>query len=131
MDQTDAKIIRILKNDSRTSFVDMGKRLGFTEGAIRARVSKMLRDGTIKRFTVEARDEVKAVVMVATSRAISTTKVADEIRRLGVHHTYEISGNFDIICFVESESMEDVNSVVEKIRAIDGVTDTSTSLVLK
>jgi DNA-binding Lrp family transcriptional regulator len=131
MDQTDSQILRMLKADSRMSFVDLGKRLDLTEGAIRARVAKLLREGVIRRFTIESKDEVKGVVMVATSRAVSTTKVSDAIRALGVYHTYEISGNFDIICFVEAESIEEVNIMVEKIRALDGVTDTSTSLVLK
>lgn len=121
----------MLKADSRTSFVDIGKNLGLTEGAIRARVAKLVATGDIKRFTVETTEDVRAIVMVATSRAVSTTKVADAIRRLGIDRAYEISGNFDIICFVEATSIEEVNGKVEKIRAIDGVTDTSTSLVLK
>ncbi len=131
MDSTDTLILRKLKNDGRISFVDIAKAIGLTEGAVRARVGKLIKNGTIKRFTVETKDDVRAIVMVATSRALSTTSVAESIRKLGVDRTYEISGNFDIICFVESAAIEDVNSTVEKIRAIEGVTDTSTSMVLK
>ncbi len=131
MDETDANILHILKGDGRASFVDIAKEIGLTEGAVRSRVAKLLKEGSIKRFTVETREDVKAVVMVATSRAVSTTKVADAIKKLGIDMTYEISGNFDIICFVESNSIEEVNNTVERIRSTPGVTDTSTSLVLK
>ena len=131
MDETDARILHILKGNGRESFVDIAKEISLTEGAVRSRVAKLLKEGSIKRFTVETREDVKAVVMVATSRSVSTTKVADAIRKLGIDMTYEISGNFDIICFVESNSIEDVNNTVERIRSIEGVTDTSTSLVLK
>ena len=131
MDNTDLEIIRMLRANGREPFVSIAKEIGLTEGAVRARVAKLSKDGTIKRFTVETKDDVNAVVMVATSRAVSTTKVADAIRKLGVHRVYEISGNFEIICFVESNSIEEVNESVEQIRAIDGVTDTSTSMVLK
>ncbi len=131
MDATDLRILSMLKADGRMPFVDIAKEIGLTEGAVRARVMKLRNDGTIKRFTVDTKEDVKALVMVATSRAVSTTTVADSIRKLGIDRTYEISGNFDIICFVESGAIEDVNSTVEKIRAIEGVTDTSTSLVLK
>lgn len=131
MDDLDARILSILRDDARAPFVYIAKQIGLTEGAVRARVGKLKKAGTIKKFTVETKDDVRAIVMVATSRSISTTKVADSIRRLGVYRAYEISGNFDIICFVESGSIEDVNATVERIRAISGVTDTSTSLVLK
>ncbi len=131
MDDLDVRILSILRNDGRTSFVDIAKEIGLTEGAVRVRVGKLSRDGTIKKFTIDTKDDVKAVVMVATSRSMSTTSVADSIRKLGIDRVYEISGNFDIICFAESSSIEDINATVEKIRAIDGVTDTSTSLVLK
>lgn len=131
MDATDLRILSMLKADGRVPFVKIAKKMNLTEGAVRARVLKLKKDGTIKRFTVDTRGDVKAVVMVATSRAVSTTAVADSIRALGIDKTYEISGSFDITCFIESGDMEDVNSTVEKIRAIDGVTDTSTSLVLK
>ncbi len=131
MDDIDAKIIALLKKDGRMAFVEVAKRIGLTEGAIRARVKKLTDIGSIKRFTLDTKDDVKAVVMVATSRSVSTTKVASSIMELGIDRTYEISGNFDIICFVESGSIEQVNELVEKIRNIDGVTDTSTSMVLK
>ncbi len=131
MDDIDAKIIALLKKDGRMAFVEVAKRIGLTEGAVRARVKKLTDSGSIKRFTLDTKDDVKAVVMVATSRSVSTTKVASSIMELGIDRTYEISGNFDIICFVESGSIEQVNELVEKIRNIDGVTDTSTSMVLK
>ena len=131
MDDLDNHILRILKANARAPFVEIAKEIGLTEGAVRARVAKLVKCGSIKRFTVEAIGDVRAIVMVATSRSVSTTSVADSIRKLGIDRTYEISGNFDIICFVESNAMEDTNIIVEKIRSIDGVTDTSTSLVLK
>lgn len=131
-DQTDSRIIQLLKSNGRIPFVDIAKDIGLTEGAVRARIHKLKKSGIIRRFTVDTKEDVKAVVMVATSRSISTTTIADAIKkRLGIDKTYEISGNFDIICLVESSSIEEVNSAVERIRAIDGVTDTSTSMVLK
>ena len=131
MDDTDAQIIRMLKNNGRIHLVEVAKKVGLTEGAVRFRVARLARQGVIKRFTIETKDDVKAIVMVATSRSMSTTKIANAIRKIGIDRTYEISGNFDIICFVESDSIQRVNEEVEKIRAVTGVIDTSTSLVLK
>lgn len=131
LDETDNTIISLLKGNGRMPFVDIAKEVGLTEGAVRARVSKLTKNGIIRKFTVDTKDDVKAIVMVATSRSYSTTTVANAIKRLGIEKTYEISGNFDIICLVESSSIDEINSKVEKIRALNGVTDTSTSMVLK
>lgn len=131
VDETDSVIISLLKANGRMPFVDIAKEIGLTEGAVRARILKLTKNGTIRKFTVDTKDDVKAIVMVATSRSYSTTTVANAIKKLGIEKTYEISGNFDILCLVESSSIEQINSTVERIRALNGVTDTSTSMVLK
>ena len=87
MDDVDVRILSILRGDGRASFVEIAKAVNLTEGAVRARVGRLSKEGTIKKFTIETKDDVKAVVMVATSRSISTTKVADSIRKLGVDRT--------------------------------------------
>lgn len=131
MDSTDEKILSILKKDGRRPFVEIGKELSLTEGAIRARVHKLIKDGNISKFTIETKSGVKAIVMVATSRAVPTTTVANHIRALGIERVYEVSGNYDIICFVVADSVDDANSMVEGIRKLNGVEDTSTTIVLK
>ncbi len=131
MDEIDDKIVALLKKDGRLPFVDIAKKLDLTEGAVRARVKKLIDSKAIERFTVDVKNDTKAVVMVGTSQAIPTSKVAQAIRELGVSHVYEVSGNFDIICFIQANSTADLNGIIEKIRAIKGVIDTSTSMVLK
>ena len=131
MDAVDEKIIEFLKKDSRMSYVDIAKEINLTEGAIRSRVHRLLRDNVIKSFTIETTADIKAVVMVASSRAKPTTQVANSIKKLGVDMIFEVSGNYDIICFVREESVERTNEIVEKIRKLEGVTDTYTSMVLK
>ena len=52
-DKTDDKIIEFLRNDSRESFVDIGKKLKLSESAVRRRVKNLVDSGTIKKFTIE------------------------------------------------------------------------------
>jgi len=49
-DNTDQKIIEYLKEDSRESFVDIGKKLKLSESAVRRRVKNLVRNGTIKEI---------------------------------------------------------------------------------
>ncbi|MCL5419794.1 MAG: Lrp/AsnC family transcriptional regulator [Candidatus Marsarchaeota archaeon] len=131
MDELDARMLAMLKKDGRMTFVKIAAMTGLTEGAVRARIKKLMREGVIKRFTIDVRDEIRAVVFVAISRSFPTTEIADRIRKLGIEKVYEVSGNYDIICFVSEEQVNNVNGLVEKIRGIDGVTDTYTNMVLK
>jgi DNA-binding Lrp family transcriptional regulator len=131
MDALDERIIAILRKDGRTPFVKIGKHLGMTEGAVRARVKKLTKERVIERFTVEVKDSTRAVVLVATAQAIPTSKISQMIKEIGADRVYEVSGNYDIICFVQAKSIDELNSTIERIRAIDGVVDTSTSMVLK
>ena len=41
-DKIDEKIIEFLKNDSRESFVDIGKKLKLSESAVRRRVKNLV-----------------------------------------------------------------------------------------
>jgi DNA-binding Lrp family transcriptional regulator len=131
MDKLDEKILAALSSNGRTPFLKIARDTGMTEGAIRARVKKLVKDKVIKRFTIELQTEVGALVLIATSHSMSTTKVADKIRALGVDMTYEISGNYDVACFVKGASVWEINATVERIRAVEGVMDTNTSMVLK
>ncbi|MDH3823522.1 MAG: AsnC family transcriptional regulator, partial [Nitrosopumilus sp.] len=56
-DKIDEKIIGYLKEDSRGSFVDIGKKLKLSESAVRRRVKNLIENGTIKKFTLELGEE--------------------------------------------------------------------------
>jgi DNA-binding Lrp family transcriptional regulator len=98
---------------------------------VRARVKKLVEEKVIERFTVEVKDSTRAIVLVATAQSVPTDRISNAIRDIGADRVYEISGNYDIICFVRAKSIDELNSVIERIRAVDGVVDTSTSMVLK
>ena len=131
MDEVDERIIEILKRDGRIPFVDVAKKLNLTEGAIRARVKKLVHDKVILKFTVDLENSTRAIVSVGTSQSIPTEKVSEAIRALGIEHVYEVSGNYDIVCFVQAKNTTKLNDIIEKIRSLKGVIDTSTSMVLK
>ena len=51
-DKTDEKIIEFLRNDSRESFVDIGKKLKLSESAVRRRVKNLIDGKIITKFTI-------------------------------------------------------------------------------
>ncbi|HDN62475.1 MAG TPA: AsnC family transcriptional regulator, partial [Candidatus Bathyarchaeota archaeon] len=47
MDEIDRKILKLLKENARRSYVEIGKIVGLTEGAVRRRVKKLIDEGRI------------------------------------------------------------------------------------
>jgi len=53
IDELDLKILKLLEEDGRLTFMEIAKKLGLSESTIRKRVQALKENGVIKRFTVE------------------------------------------------------------------------------
>jgi len=134
IDSTDEKIIEFLRNDSRESFVDIGKKLKLSESAIRRRVKNLVGAGIIKKFTVEIGDanSTSAIVLISVDSSMDTTKVSSKLTKLdGVKTVYEITGQYDITVIIRAPNITEINSCIDALRKIPGVSDTNTVIILR
>ncbi len=133
MDETDEKILAILKENAREPFVKIAGKLKLSEGAIRNRVGKLSREGVIRRFTIETGEQrIKALIAARIRVNTLAQEAARKIRALeGVERVYEVSGDEDLIAIVEVAKTEDLNATVDRIRRMDSTLSTRTLLVMK
>ena len=130
-DNTDEKILGFLRDDSRESFVVIGKKLKLSESAVRRRVKNMVNNGIIEKFTIEERN-ASAIVLVSVDSSIDTSKVSLKLTKLdGVKKIYEITGQYDICVIVQAPTITEINACIDDLRKISGVTDTNTVIILK
>ena len=132
-DNTDEKILGFLRDDSRGSFVEIGKKLKLSESAVRRRVKNMVDSGAITKFTVEeGGDQPEALVLVSADSSIDTSKVSLKLTKLdGIKKIYEITGQYDICVIVQAPTITEINACIDDLRKISGVTDTNTVIILK
>lgn len=133
-DKIDEKIIDFLRNDSRESFVDIGKKLKLSESAVRRRVKNLVANGTIKKFTLEVGDAntTSAIVLISVDSTMDTSKVSTKLTKLqGVKTVYEITGQYDITVIIRASNITEINSCIDLLRKIPGVTDTNTVIILR
>ncbi len=133
-DKVDEKIIEYLKENSRETFVDIGKKLKLSESAVRRRVKNLLGSGTIKKFTLELGEEnaTSAIVLVSVDSATDTSKVSIKLTKLeGVKTVYEITGQYDITVIISAATIAEINNSIDALRKIPGVVDTNTVIILK
>lgn len=133
-DKIDEKIIGHLKEDSRESFVDIGKKLKLSESAVRRRVKNLVDSKTIKKFTLELGEEnsTNAIVLVSVDSATETSKVSLKLAKLeGVETVYEITGQYDITTIMSASNIAEINNAIDALRKIPGVADTNTVIILR
>jgi len=133
-DKVDEKIIEYLKENSRESFVDVGKKLKLSESAVRRRVKNLVDSGIIKKFTLEIGEEnvTSAIVLVSVDSATDTSKVSMKLAKLeGVKTVYEITGQYDITTIISASNISEINNSIDALRKIPGVIDTNTVIILR
>jgi DNA-binding Lrp family transcriptional regulator len=133
-DKIDDEILKILKDDSRESFVDIGKKLKLSESAVRRRVKNLTDAHIIKKFTIEIGEQnaTKAIVLISVESSMDTSKVSARLTKLeGVRTVYEITGQYDIAVVISSPNIMEINQSIDSLRKVPGVSDTNTVIILR
>ncbi|MCW4009867.1 MAG: Lrp/AsnC family transcriptional regulator [Candidatus Bathyarchaeota archaeon] len=134
MDDIDRKIIKILKNNGRAGYIDIGKQIGLSEGAVRKRVKTLSDAEVIRRFTVKVgvAEGAEAVALLSVNPSLPTQEVTKRIQEIpNVDTIYEVAGEYDIVTVISGINVVEVNDCVEKIRRVQGITKTNTMIVLR
>ena len=96
-DKIDEKILEYLRNDSRESFVEIGKKLKLSESAVRRRVKNLVDNKVIEKFTIEMGEinSTSAIVLISVDSTTDTSKVSSRLTKLyAVKTVYEITGQY-------------------------------------
>lgn len=133
MDDVDRRILAILRDNARESFTEIAETVGTSEGTVRARIKKMVDEGTIRKFTVRtAGSHVKALIEVAVTNNVGTSEVAGKIRSWdGVEAVWEVTGENDIVVVADCPNTSDLNAIIDRIRDVPGTQATRSRLILK
>lgn len=134
VDEIDEKILALLEENARMTYVEIGNLVGLSEGAVRNRIQSLVSDNVIKRFTIEKSIShgVRALTMIAVEPGIPTFEVSKKVNALeGVERIYEVTGEYDIVMVSHGSNIESINKVIEDIRKINGVEKTNTIIVLR
>ncbi|MFL6391713.1 MAG: AsnC family transcriptional regulator, partial [Nitrososphaeraceae archaeon] len=84
LDSTDQKIMQLLREDSRKSFVDIGAKIGLSESAVRRRVKNLMDNGLIKKFTIEmgTSNKTSAITFISVDSHVETDIICAKLMDL-------------------------------------------------
>jgi len=130
MDEIDTRIISILEEDSRTPFLKMASHLNVSEGTVRARVKKLVEINEIKKFTINTKRSKTAIIGLKINTQKNLDSIQKKLFSLGISKINHVSGRFDLM--IETKlSRKDLNSVLDKIRLINGIEESETFMILE
>jgi DNA-binding Lrp family transcriptional regulator len=135
MDSTDRHLISLLRDNARLSVAALAKTLKVARGTVQNRLARMEQEGTIVGYTVKLKPHAEEQRIRAFMTVAVEGNRTDEVLRalrgdpaVGALHT--TNGRWDIVAELRSDSLEAVDKVLSRIRQIDGISNTETSLLL-
>jgi len=129
LDEVDRGIIEHLRENARTTFVDIGKALGVSDATVYNRVKHLMEIGVIKRFTIEVdQAAIRKVVtgfMLVNVRPGAVKEVSKQLTEIEtVSEVHEVHGPEDLIVKVRAKNLIRLRPVILKVRAIPDVVQT-------
>ena len=135
MDDLDLRLISLLRHDGRRSVSELAGDLKVSRATVRSRMEKLVDTGEILGFTAVLRDDwrdlpIRAVTLVVvdghnTEPVIRSLSAMTEVR--AIHST---NGKWDLVLDVATRDLAAFDDALNRIRLIEGITGTETSLLL-
>ena len=134
-DSLDRAIMNVLRESSRSSFVEIASRVGVTERTVRTRVRRLEEDGIIRGYTIrEAGIGLTALIRLKVGPGTEIGTLAGEFSTWkGGECVYEISGDADLIAIVHVDDTVGLREMLDRmwLTAPAEISSTQTELVLE
>ena len=75
--------------------------------------------------------KVMGLISAKVDSSYYTSYIVRRMSALPLDRVYETSGEYEIVAIAQAESVPELNDLLEKIRAIEGVVHTNTKVILK
>jgi Lrp/AsnC family transcriptional regulator, regulator for asnA, asnC and gidA len=136
LDDTDRTILKLLKENSRMSFMEMSRMTGIADATIQHRLKRM-RERGIVTFTVMVEPEATGFAVTSVMLVQTDTEKHDEAKHAlavlpEISEVYSVLGEYDLLIKVWARTLEELNEFInEKIRAIEGIEDLTEIVVVE
>ncbi len=135
LDAVDHQLIELLKVNARLPMVNIAKALGCARSTAQLRLRALEDAGVITGYTVglsstRAVNVIRAMVLIS----MESKNEPDVVRALSLRHEitklYSVSGRYDLCAMLMTESTQELDAVIDKIRVVKGVIDTFSTIFL-
>jgi DNA-binding Lrp family transcriptional regulator len=135
LDSLDRHLISLLQANSRASTANLARHLGVARTTVIARIGRLEKQGIIEGYGVRLGREVEDRSLHAFVGLSVLPRVGKEVLKAvaripEIDFLCAVSGSYDYIALLRSESATRLDELLDEIGAIEGVRQTNTSIVL-
>jgi DNA-binding Lrp family transcriptional regulator len=136
VDDLDAGLIGLLTAEPRIGVLEASRRLGVARGTVQARLDKLVARGVIRGFGPEIGPDalgysVTAFVTLEIRQRFGHDPVAAHLAKIPeVLEAHTITGTSDLLCRIVARSNADLQRVIDRVVAYDGIVRAATIIAL-
>lgn len=137
VDDIDRALLAQLQQDATQSYAALGKAVGLSAGSAHERVRKLRERGVIRRTSVDVNPGavdrgVLAFVLLDANLWMGDAPTRDALAAIPeIQDAHIIAGPASVLAKIRTTTTEDLQAVLRRLFAIDGVTSTQTIVVLE
>lgn len=136
MDAVDRQILALLTDDGRRTYDDIARRVSLSSPAVKRRVDRLRREGTLKGFTAVVDHEAlgygaEALIELFYGAGVTLDAVTASLRAVPeVVEAWSVTGEADAIARVRTRDNADLERLIRSLQADGTVVRTRTQVVL-
>jgi DNA-binding Lrp family transcriptional regulator len=135
LDDTDHALLALLRDNARSPTAELARKLGLSRTTVQSRIERLERQRVIAGYTITVPDALEAslvrahVFITLVPKQSAAIEVA--LRRIPeVRVLHSVSGPFDLIAVLAAASIGELDALIDRIGALDGVERTTSAIVL-
>jgi DNA-binding Lrp family transcriptional regulator len=135
LDTTDRALLALLRENARAPTAELARKLKLSRTTVQSRLGRLERERVIAGYTVTVGAQAEAAHVRAhiliTLEPRKSAAIEAALRRIPELRTlHSVSGPFDQIAIVSAASIEELDHLIDRIGALDGVERTTSAIVL-
>ena len=135
LDDLDRRLVAALRHAGRAPVAKRAAIRGGARGTVQTRLDRLVQTGTILGFTARVKQgadnaAVRAVMTIEVTGK-STEAIIKRLRGLPeLHALHTTNGAWDLVAEIRAASLPEFDRVLRDVRAIDGILNSETSILL-
>jgi DNA-binding Lrp family transcriptional regulator len=135
MTDKDEDLLGLLKLNAREPIAALARKLGISRTTVQDRLKRLEETGVISGYAVRLGKRARVPGFAAlVTLGVEPRQQIEVARIIGTYSQVEtlhtVSGKFDLVAMVRTATSEDMDSLIDKIGQLKGVSDIETAVIL-
>ncbi|MEE9314381.1 MAG: Lrp/AsnC family transcriptional regulator [Rhizobiaceae bacterium] len=133
--EKDAQLLSLLKLNGRESVSSLARKMGVSRTTVQGRIKRLEENGMIAGYSLRLgadvdAQKITAFVEITLEPQRLPTILFELVTIVAIDMIHTVSGKYDLIVKLSETTPQRIDTVLDKIGQITGVTQTSSAIVL-